>query len=190
VPPAVAEAREVATPVPIEPEVEREEPKLEAKPEARPEPDPDAVTLRPPPPAPATSPAPAAASAHPFSAPAAAPTSDRAAAEAADPERMKARKLARLLVSEIKLYNEKVVAEGKAAGNLYDRLKDAIDQTFALFARRVPEAVRADFDYVHDELVRQLAGGDATKLGATYRGGQSAPAPPRASRPGGAGKSR
>jgi hypothetical protein len=94
--------------------------------------------------------------------------SDRAAIEAEDPERKKARRLARLCVSEIKLYNEKLVSEGLAAGDLYTRLKDPIDQAVVLFQRRVPEAVRAEFDYVHDELVRQLAGGDASKLGPHY----------------------
>jgi hypothetical protein len=93
---------------------------------------------------------------------------DRAAFEADDPERKKARKLARLFVSEIKLYNEELVAEGFAAGDLYTRLKDPIDQSVVVFRRRVPEAVRAEFDYLHDELVRQLAGGDASKLGPHY----------------------
>jgi hypothetical protein len=107
-------------------------------------------------------PAPAAAPA-PVTAPI-----DRASLEAEDPERKKARKLARLIVSEIKLYNEKLVAEGLAAGDLYARLKDPIDQSVLLFQRRVPEAVRVEFDYMHDELVRQLAGGDASKLGPDY----------------------
>ncbi len=93
---------------------------------------------------------------------------DRAAIEAADPERKKAGKLARLFVSEIKLYNEKAVAEGARAGDLYSRLKDPIDQALLLFDRRVPEAVRADCDYMYEEIVRQLAGGDATKIGNNY----------------------
>jgi hypothetical protein len=90
--------------------------------------------------------------------------------DAEDPQHKSARKLARLLVSEIKLYNEKLVAEGRVAGDLYARLKDPIDQSIALYERRVPEAVRASSDYVHDEIVRQLAGGDATKLGSGDRG--------------------
>jgi hypothetical protein len=99
----------------------------------------------------------------------AAAISDRAAREAADPEHKKARKLARLFVSEIKLYNEKLVAEGAVSGHLYEKLKEPIDQSLALFDKRVPEAVRSDFDYMHDELVRQLAGGDPSKLGPGYR---------------------
>jgi hypothetical protein len=92
-----------------------------------------------------------------------------AAIEAENPEHKKARKLARLLVSEIKLYNEKLTVEGLSRGDLYTSLKDAIDQSLDLFARRVPEQVRAEFDYMHDELVRQLAGGDARKLGPSYK---------------------
>ena len=112
----------------------------------------------------------------PVSAPAPAPApvaapADRTAIEADDPERKKARKLARLVVSEIKLYNEKLVAEGLAAGDLYTRLKEPIDQSLIVFRRRIPEAVRAEFDYMHDELVRQLAGGDAGKLGPNYERG-------------------
>jgi hypothetical protein len=114
------------------------------------------AAARPPAPAPAPAPPPAAAPA------------DRATIEADDPERKKARKLARLLVSEIKLYNEQLTAEGLAAGDLYTRLKDAIDQSVVVFERRVPEPVRAEFDYMHDEIVRQLARGDANKLGPDY----------------------
>jgi hypothetical protein len=94
---------------------------------------------------------------------------ERAAKEADNPDRKKARKLARLFVSEIKLYNEQLAAEGLAAGDLYTRLKEPIDQSFVVFRRRVPEPVRAEFDYMHDELVRQLAGGDESKLGPDYR---------------------
>lgn len=123
-------------------------------------------------PAPARTPIPRPTPA-PTPTPAAAPTPtpappDRAALEADDPERKKARKLARLFVSEIKLYNESLVAEGLAAGDLDTRLKDPIDQSVVLFQRRIPESVRAEFDYMHDEIVRQLAGGDARKLGPHY----------------------
>jgi hypothetical protein len=92
--------------------------------------------------------------------------------DATDPAHKNARKLARLFVSEIKLYNEKLVVEAAAAGTLYSRLKEPIDQSVALFKRRVPEAVRVQFDYMHDELVRQLAGGDPRKLGPDYPGAQ------------------
>ena len=94
--------------------------------------------------------------------------SDRAAIESADPQQRAARKLARLIVSEIKLYDPQLVTEGVAAGRVYAKLKDQIDQGIALFERRVPAEVRASFDYMHDEVVRQLAGGDASKIGPGY----------------------
>jgi hypothetical protein len=119
---------------------------------------------------PALPPTPAPPPVFPPPAPVAAGTPvDRAAIEAADPERKKARKLARLLVSEIKLYNENQIVEGFAAGDLYTHLKEAIDQSLVLFERRVPQDVRTEFDYMHDELVRQLARGDASKLGPQYK---------------------
>ena len=120
-------------------------------------------------PTPIAAPTPLAPSPTPAPAPSPSP-SDRAALEASDPQHRSARKLARLAVSEVKLYNEKLVTEGLAAGNLYAKLQDPIDQARALFERRVPADVRASFDYVHDELVRQLAGGDPTKLGPGYPG--------------------
>lgn len=128
--------------------------------------------MRAPAPSPAPSPAPAPT---PAPAPAPEPTPPPPAAAAAsaldeDPQHKSARKLARLLVSEIKLYNEALVVEGRGAGDLYRRLKEPIDQSIALYDRRVPEAVRAHNDYVHDELVRQLAGGDVAKLGSDYKG--------------------
>ena len=121
-----------------------------------PPPKPASATTRAAAPAPAPAPAPAAAAA--------------ASLEASDPLHKNARKLARLLVSEIKLYNEKLVVEGIAAGDLYRRLKEPIDQSLALYDRRVTEEVRAQFDYLHDELVRQLAGGNAAKMGPGYTG--------------------
>ena len=157
--PAPAEARRSIIP-PVVAEAMASEPETESQPAPLPEPAPA------PAPEPVPAPAPEAV-ATPVVAVVASP--DRASIEADDPERKKARKLARLFVSEIKLYNEKLVAEGRAAGDLYARLKDPIDQSVVAFARRVPEAVRAEFDYMHDELVRQLAEGDASKLGALYR---------------------
>jgi len=133
---------------------------LAPEPEPAPAPAPEAVVTPAPPPAPEPAATPFVAVIAP---------ADRASIEAEDPDRKKARKLARLFVSEIKLYNEKLVAEGRAAGDLYARLKDPIDQSLIAFERRVAEAVRAEFDYMHDELVRQLAEGEAGKLGAHYK---------------------
>ena len=80
-----------------------------------------------------------------------------------------ARRFARLLVSEIKLYNEQKVREGREARDLYDRLRDAIDRSREMYDKRVQSTVAAKFDYFHYELVNTLAEGDASKLGQTYR---------------------
>lgn len=81
-----------------------------------------------------------------------------------------ARRFARLLVSEIKLYNEKKVLEGRDAGDLYDRLKEAIDRSREMYDKRVQPPVAAKFDYFHYELVNSLADGDQGRLGTTYPG--------------------
>jgi hypothetical protein len=84
-----------------------------------------------------------------------------------DPQRAidDARRIARLLVSEIKLYNERKVAEGRAAGDLYERLRDDIERSRQVYAERTPEHVRASADFFHEELVRILAEGRPEALG-------------------------
>jgi hypothetical protein len=76
-----------------------------------------------------------------------------------------ARRLARLLISEIKLYNEKKVDEGRAASDLYERLKDDIDRSRQVYADRTPETIRKEKDFFQEELVRILADGRAEALG-------------------------
>jgi hypothetical protein len=81
-----------------------------------------------------------------------------------------ARRFARLLVSEIKLYNEHKVAEGRRGGDLYDRLKEDIDRSRQMYEKRVTANVAAKFDYFYDELVSTLAEGDPSKLGSDCPG--------------------
>jgi hypothetical protein len=76
-----------------------------------------------------------------------------------------ARRLARLLISEIKLYNEEQVEEGRRNRDIYHRLKDDIDRSRQIFEERVHESVRSTTDYFQQELVRSLAGGDPRALG-------------------------
>jgi hypothetical protein len=77
-----------------------------------------------------------------------------------------ARRFARLLVSEIKLYNEQKVAEGRRGSDLYDRLKEDIDRSRQMYEKRVTPSVATKFDYFYDELVGTLAEGDPAKLGS------------------------
>jgi hypothetical protein len=76
-----------------------------------------------------------------------------------------ARRFARLLVSEIKLYNEERVERGREAGDLYQRLQEDIDRSREMFDKRISAEVRAQNDYFQDELVRILADGDPDLLG-------------------------
>ena len=93
--------------------------------------------------------------------------------EVADDERRlhnDARRFARLLVSEIKLYNEKKVQEGREANDLYERLREAIDRSREMYDKRVQPPVASKFDYFHYELVNSLAEGDIGRLGGSYPG--------------------
>jgi len=82
----------------------------------------------------------------------------------------KARRFARLLVSEIKLYNEDKVKQGREANDLYNRLKEAIDRSREMYDKRVEPPVSSKFDYFHYELVNDLAEGDPNRLGSGYPG--------------------
>ena len=77
-----------------------------------------------------------------------------------------ARRLARLLVTEVKLYNEELVEKGRQKGDVYSVLREDIDRSRQIFEDRIAEDVRADNDYFHEALVRILAGGDPSVLGA------------------------
>ena len=81
-----------------------------------------------------------------------------------------ARRFARLLISEIKLYNEQKVAEGRIEHDLYDRLREYIDRSREMYDKRVKAEVATRYDYFHGELVNTLAEGDESKLGANYPG--------------------
>jgi hypothetical protein len=83
-----------------------------------------------------------------------------------------AQRLARLLVSEIKLYH-KSKSEGEAPTdgmNIYDMLKDPIEKSRQHYKQRMGKtAIETMPDYFHGELVRSLCGGDASRLGPNYR---------------------
>ncbi|PWT87418.1 MAG: hypothetical protein C5B55_14790 [Blastocatellia bacterium] len=81
-----------------------------------------------------------------------------------------ARRFARLLISEIKLYNEQKVVEGRSEHDLYDRLREYIDRSREMYDKRVKPEVASRYDYFHGELVNTLAEGDVSKLGSNYPG--------------------
>jgi hypothetical protein len=82
----------------------------------------------------------------------------------ADEDEASARRYARLLVSEIKLYHEGDVVSGRRARDLATRLGGEIARARVLYEQRVPEHVRNRADFFHDELVRTLADGDVSLL--------------------------
>jgi hypothetical protein len=82
-----------------------------------------------------------------------------------DERREEARRFARLLISEIKLYNERAVMEGREGGNLYQRLREDIDRSRQMYNERIPEDVRNSSNFFYEEMVRILADGRPEALG-------------------------
>ncbi|MFZ0961338.1 MAG: hypothetical protein WAO35_10585 [Terriglobia bacterium] len=81
-----------------------------------------------------------------------------------------AKRFARLLVSEIELYNKGKVAEGRKNRDLYERLKSDIDRSRQTFEKRYGQALNSHCDYFHEELVKTLAANDSAVLGPQYPG--------------------
>lgn len=81
----------------------------------------------------------------------------------------KAQRFARLLVDEVKLYNQAKVAEGRKHKDLYDRLKEAIEKSRGTYQKRYGTTVAASGDYFQHELVRSLAEDDVSIMGANFR---------------------
>ena len=74
-----------------------------------------------------------------------------------------ARRFARMLVTEIKLYNEYKVQRGLKNNNLYDSLQLEIEAARNLYQKRI---TGSDFQGHFDEaLMEILADGDKSKLG-------------------------
>ncbi len=80
----------------------------------------------------------------------------------------KAQRFARLLVDEIKLYNQAKVAEGRRNKDLYDRLKEDIDKSRGTFQKRYGSTAAASADYFYYELLRSLAEDDVSILGSNF----------------------
>lgn len=82
----------------------------------------------------------------------------------------KAKRFAKLLVDEIKLYNQAKVAEGRQKRDLYDRLKDDIEKSRATYEKRYGQTPAASGNYFNQEVVRILAENDASVLGGNFPG--------------------
>jgi hypothetical protein len=88
----------------------------------------------------------------------------RADSPAAGHEEIAARRYARLLISEIKLYHHEAVEEGQRERDLAIRLGGEIARARSLYRARVPAEMPHAAEFFRDELVRTLAGGDASLL--------------------------
>jgi hypothetical protein len=81
----------------------------------------------------------------------------------------KAQRFARLLVDEVKLYNQAKVSEGRKNKDLYDRLRDTIEKSRATYQKRYGNTVAASGNYFQHELIRSLAEDDASIMGSNFR---------------------
>lgn len=85
-------------------------------------------------------------------------------APAADPAREGARRFARLVATEIRLYNEENVLLGRKHRDLSTRLADPIEQGRATFSRRFPDLKDEGIRILEEAYLQVLAGGDASLL--------------------------
>jgi predicted Zn finger-like uncharacterized protein len=68
-----------------------------------------------------------------------------------DPEAVgKAKRLARIIVSDVALYNQDTVREGILNGTFYDLLRDDIEEGRQLYEKRVPSPIREMRDYYQE----------------------------------------
>ena len=95
---------------------------------------------------------PAAPAAIPAPAPAARPAAP--APTAADPELEKANRLARIIVSDVILYNTEKFEAAVRAGNVVTALAAELEEGYSLFASRVDPRVGDPREYLQRELVR------------------------------------
>jgi CheY-like chemotaxis protein len=83
---------------------------------------------------------------------AAAPARD---ADPLEAERAKAERLARIIVSDIALYNpEKFAAAASSGGDALAAMREELEEARALFRERIDASVRAERDHLAEELLR------------------------------------
>ena len=81
----------------------------------------------------------------------------------------KAQRFARLLVDEIKLYNQAKVIEGRKHRDLYDRLKEDIEKSRATYHKRFGASLAAAGDYFQKELISNLGEDDVSVMGSNFK---------------------
>ncbi len=83
------------------------------------------------------------------------PEEDRALYEAA-------KRKARVLVSDLILYNRDRIEKAKEKGNIYEELKDEIDLAIEIYKKKVGNKVKKD--YLYEELLKKVADGNPSLL--------------------------
>lgn len=96
------------------------------------------------------------------------PTAPAPAVAVEDETHKKAKRFAKLLVDEIKLYNQPKVAEGRQNRDIYERLKEDIDKSRATYDKRYSNSTVAGADYFTQELIRILADNDVSLMGGSF----------------------
>jgi hypothetical protein len=82
----------------------------------------------------------------------------------ADSRRDEARRFARLIATDIRLYNEEAVVLGRRQGDLLRRLQDPIARGREAFVRRFGDLGDDGLRLLHESCVQVLAGGDDALL--------------------------
>lgn len=80
----------------------------------------------------------------------------------------KAKRFAKLLVDEIKLYNQAKVAEGRQNKDIYRRLQEDIDKSRSTYEKRYSNTAAGPANYFKSEVIRILADNDASLLGSDF----------------------
>lgn len=80
--------------------------------------------------------------------------------------RAAAERLARVLVGDVEAYSPAEVAQARAHGNLYGRLKDDLERSRATFMERFGEDVELRYRIFTTTVIQHLCNGDVSKLGA------------------------
>lgn len=78
-----------------------------------------------------------------------------------DPRVQAARRFARLVATDIKLYHEEAVVLGRQHGDLVARLGDQFGRGKEVFLRRHPALGAQGLEILHEAFINVLAGGDA-----------------------------
>lgn len=83
---------------------------------------------------------------------------------------LRAQRLARVLVAEMRLYRPDAVRSGRTRRDLYSVLRGEVDGARERFRQTCFSECRSMTDYLHMELVRSLANDDVRLLGPSYPG--------------------